>query len=981
MQGKTISGYTLQRLLGVGGMSEVWYAENKIGKKAAVKLLLPKLCQDENVISRFLTEAKVMVELNHPNIRQVYDYGDIDGRSAIVMEYLEGDDLKKRMKRGQRFTDEELKKWWNQLVSALNYTHQKSIVHRDIKPGNIFVDTEGNIKLLDFGIAKVRESISSTQTGQKLGTLMYMSPEQVKDSKHIDYRTDVYSLAVTFVHLLTGKKPYDSDTSSDFEISEQIVYKPLDLSGVPMEWQIVLKPFLEKGPEKRPPLKMIGETEKGSSFGGSNNEDDGTMVDAPSASSSSVKKEKPKAKTKANAKEKPKKKGKKALWITLAGIAAIAAAVLVVFNMKPSELELYPAPKDGKWGFIDKNGKFVIKPRYDRTYEFSEGYAAVEVDGLCGYINKNGEMVIPPLFSYANPFKDGMAKVNVNGYCDNYYSGQCGYIDTKGNLVIDTQFDPGGAWDFSEGVAQVLGEGGWGFIDKEGNYVIEPKFVGSSDFSEGLSAVEVRWNQYGYVDHNGSMVIDPHFSGAGNFSDGIASVKIDSLWGAIDKHGNVVIQPQYYDYFNFSEGVAAVRMDRGVGYIDKSNKVVIQPRFDWAENFSEGLAAVYVDGKWGAINKSGNWVVMPQFKEMQSFKNGLAEVWLDDYTMGYIDKTGKIVYTSDTRPKKAEKADANEEDAYMKCTNLLACYQYIKKYPNGYYSKDVHNRELELEPLEWALKNNSVTITFYPQSYLLPTRRASIYLRKIADVARTNDCELLLTGTGDGKECFDSLELAMNRCKKIQVELMELGFPASKIILNPIEKQSNIGYSRVHIQLLEEGNDGKIPESGSVSTPSSYSKKLVGVYYFPSGNVDMSKNKYNNIVRRAIRELVNSGKTIYGFEIEGYISPEMEDGNSILYANAVEKDIKSELRKEKVDISNMKFKSIGCGMLDWEQISIRLMWHDWPNSDEYESMDVHSKVKKSDNKRQTCKELFQTYPLLAREIAPTLRYVEVFAYY
>ena len=175
----------------MGGMAEVWLAENKLGKTAAVKVLLSKFRADDNIKPRFYTEAKVMVALNHPYIRQVYDYGEIDGRPAIVMEYLEGNDLKARMKRGQRFSDEELKKWWNQLVDALNYTHQKGIVHRDIKPGNIFVDKQGNVKLLDFGIAKVRESISATQTGQKLGTLMYMSPEQVKDSKSIDYHTDI----------------------------------------------------------------------------------------------------------------------------------------------------------------------------------------------------------------------------------------------------------------------------------------------------------------------------------------------------------------------------------------------------------------------------------------------------------------------------------------------------------------------------------------------------------------------------------------------------------------------------------------------------------------------------------------------------------------------------------------------------------------------------------------------------------------------
>ena len=149
MQGKNINGYTLQRMLGIGGMAEVWLAENRIGKKAAVKILLPKLCDDENVSSRFLTEAKVMVVLNHPNIRQVYDFGDIDGRPCIIMEYLEGEDLKSKLKHGKKFSEKELESWWNQLVDALNYTHHaKGIVHRDLKPGNIFVDTNIPLDIL-----------------------------------------------------------------------------------------------------------------------------------------------------------------------------------------------------------------------------------------------------------------------------------------------------------------------------------------------------------------------------------------------------------------------------------------------------------------------------------------------------------------------------------------------------------------------------------------------------------------------------------------------------------------------------------------------------------------------------------------------------------------------------------------------------------------------------------------------------------------
>ena len=255
MQGKTINGFTLQEKIGKGGMAEVWLAETSIGKKAAVKLLLIRFCGDESIVARFENEAKVMVPLDHPNIRQVYDFNHIDGRPCIVMEYLEGDDLKALIKSGRHFTDEELRRWWDQIADALNYTHAKGIVHRDIKPSNIFLDKKGNIKLLDFGIAKVKESISMTQTGTMMGTLMYMSPEQVKDSKHIGPETDVYSLAVTFVHLLTGKAPYNCDSSDDYTIRKGIVELPLDLSSLPADWRDFLAPYLNKDPRKRPALR------------------------------------------------------------------------------------------------------------------------------------------------------------------------------------------------------------------------------------------------------------------------------------------------------------------------------------------------------------------------------------------------------------------------------------------------------------------------------------------------------------------------------------------------------------------------------------------------------------------------------------------------------------------------------------------------------------------------------------------------------
>ncbi len=335
MQGQTINGFELKKLLGKGGMAEVWYAENEIGKPAAVKVLNENLASYPQIVERFHNEALVMVKLDHPNIRQVYGYGYIGNRHCIVMEYLEGEDLEALMKNGRRFTDDELHRWWDQTVDALNYTHAMDIVHRDIKPSNLFLDKRGNIKLLDFGIAKVKESISLTSTGAMLGTLMYMSPEQVKDTKNIDYRTDIYSLAVTFAQLISGNCPYDSSSSGDFEIRERIVYKPLDLSGLPASWKNFLAPYLEKEPENRPALRYFGAAMP--TPPSDNLTTTIAAVPAPQPQQQSIYDypttiRVPEATQTAAGTEKPKKKKKVGLWIGLGvGALVVLVAAIVLF--------------------------------------------------------------------------------------------------------------------------------------------------------------------------------------------------------------------------------------------------------------------------------------------------------------------------------------------------------------------------------------------------------------------------------------------------------------------------------------------------------------------------------------------------------------------------------------------------------------------------------------------------------------------------
>lgn len=258
-----LHGYTLQKSIGKGGMAEVWYAENSIGKIAAIKVLNKEFSANQEIVKRFESEARIMVSLNHPNIRKVYNFGMIGDQPAIVMEYLEGEDLSKKISKPQNYTNTEIIKWWNEAVSALNHTHSKGVIHRDIKPSNLFITKEGGLKILDFGIAKVSGGVTLTQTGQTMGTLLYMSPEQVKDSKHIIKATDAYSLAVSFAQLISRKMPYGvKDDDSSFEIQLKIVQQELDTETLPTLWKKFLEGFLQKEYIKRSKLTLIVIQEK-----------------------------------------------------------------------------------------------------------------------------------------------------------------------------------------------------------------------------------------------------------------------------------------------------------------------------------------------------------------------------------------------------------------------------------------------------------------------------------------------------------------------------------------------------------------------------------------------------------------------------------------------------------------------------------------------------------------------------------------------
>ena len=231
-----IGNYTFKKKLGEGGMATVYLADhNTLNQSVAVKLLNKEFVGNENIRKRFLSEGKSLFKMSHPNIIKVTDLIDQEDQVAIVMEYIDGETLKEYIERKGKLSEDELKNLFGKMLDALTYVHDQGLVHRDIKPSNFMLSKKGAIKLLDFGIAKNTDKSSSdyTQTGtlQSMGTPMYMSPEQVKSTKDVTGQSDIYSLGVVLWQMVMGQKPYDTTTTSTFELQTKIVNEPLSITN------------------------------------------------------------------------------------------------------------------------------------------------------------------------------------------------------------------------------------------------------------------------------------------------------------------------------------------------------------------------------------------------------------------------------------------------------------------------------------------------------------------------------------------------------------------------------------------------------------------------------------------------------------------------------------------------------------------------------------------------------------------------------
>ncbi|HUV29957.1 MAG TPA: protein kinase [Acidobacteriota bacterium] len=252
-QGTQVGHYKIIEKIGAGGMGEVYLAEDtELGRKVALKFLPPHLCQEEDCRKRFKREAQAAAKLSHPNIIHVYEVSEHQGRPFFAMEHVEGRSLRE-FSAEKDLPIEQILELGIQICEGVHDAHEKGVTHRDIKPSNILIDSHGRAKIVDFGLASVVGSDQLTRTGSTLGTVGYMSPEQVQ-GKPIDHRSDLFSLGVVLYELITKQNPFkrDSEAATLKAVSDDTAHPMARYrADVPDGLQAIIDKALEKDVKTR----------------------------------------------------------------------------------------------------------------------------------------------------------------------------------------------------------------------------------------------------------------------------------------------------------------------------------------------------------------------------------------------------------------------------------------------------------------------------------------------------------------------------------------------------------------------------------------------------------------------------------------------------------------------------------------------------------------------------------------------------------
>ncbi|MFC1628000.1 serine/threonine protein kinase, partial [Gemmatimonadota bacterium] len=256
MKDQQVGHYKILRKLGAGGMGEVWLAEDtRLERKVAIKFLPHHAAQEEAEKARFVQEAKAAARLTHNNIAQVYEIGEEEDRLYIVMEYVSGGSLRDQLDeaKGRSLPLEKVLTWVQEAAQGLAEAHKQGIIHRDIKPDNLMLTESGQVKITDFGLARLETATRLTMEGATLGTVNYVAPEQIT-GREVDHRADLFSLGATFYELLTGHRAFEgADANATYFaiINEDIESLSRFRKSLPDGLEILVNKLLEKNPALR----------------------------------------------------------------------------------------------------------------------------------------------------------------------------------------------------------------------------------------------------------------------------------------------------------------------------------------------------------------------------------------------------------------------------------------------------------------------------------------------------------------------------------------------------------------------------------------------------------------------------------------------------------------------------------------------------------------------------------------------------------
>ncbi len=244
--------YRLQLRIAIGGMGEVWQAEDElILRQVAIKILKEEYMGDPMFLERFRTEAKSAALVEHEGIANIFDYGEDAGSAYLVMELVPGESLSRLLEREKKLSEEKVLDIIAQTSRALGAAHSRGLVHRDIKPGNLLITPEGKVKITDFGIARVGDQVPLTKTGQVMGTVQYLAPEQAT-GKTSTPATDLYSLGVVAYEALAGKRPFTGENQMAIAMAHINEMPPALPETIDPRVQNLVLSCLAKKPSQRP---------------------------------------------------------------------------------------------------------------------------------------------------------------------------------------------------------------------------------------------------------------------------------------------------------------------------------------------------------------------------------------------------------------------------------------------------------------------------------------------------------------------------------------------------------------------------------------------------------------------------------------------------------------------------------------------------------------------------------------------------------